>query len=145
MRELTGNLWEVETDAVVITTNGVVRKDGCAVMGRGVAKQAAERMPRIAGIFGKALQVIGNHVINLGYSQTWGWIFSFPVKEHWRDTASLELIERSARELVDAVDRYEFGTVALPRPGCGNGGLRWKDVRPVIEPLLDDRFVVVER
>jgi len=70
------------------------------------------------------------------------------VKHHWRERADLILIERSARELVDFVtDLWERGpaTICLVRPGCGNGGLDWKDVRPVLAPLLDDRFMVVER
>lgn len=36
--------------------------------------------------------------------------------------------------------------VAIPRPGCGSGGLQWATVRPVIEPILEsDRYVIVDR
>ncbi len=35
--------------------------------------------------------------------------------------------------------------VYLVRPGCGNGQLKWEDVKPLIAPILDDRFIVVER
>jgi hypothetical protein len=34
-------------------------------------------------------------------------------------------------------------TVIMPRPGCGNGRLRWQDVSKVLSDILDDRFVVV--
>jgi hypothetical protein len=32
--------------------------------------------------------------------------------------------------------------IAIPRPGCGNGKLRWDVVKPAIEHALDDRFTV---
>ena len=35
--------------------------------------------------------------------------------------------------------------VYMARPGCGNGQLKWEDVKPLIAPILDDRFIVVER
>jgi len=43
VKEVDGNLWEIEADWRVITTNGFVKKDGRAVMGRGVARQALQR------------------------------------------------------------------------------------------------------
>ena len=39
MKEITGDLWTIKADARVIPTNGTVRRDGAAVMGRGVALQ----------------------------------------------------------------------------------------------------------
>ena len=47
-------------------------------------------------------------------------------------------------ELIDLVIEHGFDTVVLPRPGCGNGGLRWQDVRPLLGLSLDDRFIVVD-
>lgn len=146
MKEITGDLWEVEADARVITTNGFVKKNGMAVMGRGVAQQALRRYPIISETLGRALLRFGNHLTSLGWTSKHGWLWSFPVKHNWWEKADLELIRRSAEELVAAVDKQFAApaTVVLPRPGCGNGGLRWEDVKPVIEPILDDRFVVVE-
>jgi len=53
------------------------------------------------------------------------------------------LIRQSARQLVEMADKFGWGSVVLPRPGCGNGGLDWDDVRPILEAILDDRFTVV--
>ena len=46
--------------------------------------------------------------------------------------------------IMDSIRRYEnFYHIAIPRPGCSNGGLNWEiDVKPIIEPLLDDRFII---
>ena len=44
MKKMKGNIWDIKADAKCITTNGFLCKSGRlskAVMGRGVAKQAA--------------------------------------------------------------------------------------------------------
>ena len=142
MKELTGDLWEVEADARVITTNGAVRKDGQAVTGRGVALQAKERWPIVASRLGAHLRVHGNVPSILSVHE--GPLISLPVKHHWRERADLSLIRLSLQLLVKLVDDFGLQRVVLPRPGCGNGGLSWPDVKPLLEAQLDDRFTVVE-
>lgn len=141
MREVRGNLWDAGADYFVITTNGALRKDGAAVMGRGVALQAMKRYPGLEYSLGRRIQLRGNHVSAIGR------LISFPVKHHWREMADLKLIRRSAEELAVYVTGqrhlgYPIEQVAMPRPGCGNGRLDWKDVKPLIKDVLDDRFVV---
>jgi O-acetyl-ADP-ribose deacetylase (regulator of RNase III) len=58
-------------------------------------------------------------------------------------TVSLELIENSAKELKTMVQRFGLKNVVVPRMGCGNGGLRWEDVKKIVGPILDDRFTIV--
>lgn len=67
----------------------------------------------------------------------------FPVKHAWYEPADLDLIRQSAIELLTLTAAQGWKTVLLPRPGCGNGQLTWDQVRPVIAPFLNDRFVVV--
>ena len=141
MKEVNDNLWNTRADAIVITTNGATRKDGAAIMGRGVALQAKQRYPGIEHVLGRLIRERGNHVnvITGNYPR----IISFPVKHHWRQRADLKLIAQSAIELAELMDRHSYGhLVALPRPGCGNGRLRWEDVRSIIRPILDNRFIV---
>lgn len=147
------DLWDVEADAVVITTNGDINKAGRAVMGRGCALEAKNRYPGIDSVLAGALHTFGNHVHLLFVTEREYEgevvgdvsILSFPVKRHWHEPASLDLIERSAYELAQAALDFDFDTVAMPRPGCGNGRLSWSVVKPVIEPILDDRFIVVHK
>lgn len=143
MKEVTGDLWAYHAQGawVVITTNGIVAARGTAVMGRGVAQQAAQRFPLLPRALAMNLTQSGNHVYAFPFCR----VITFPVKAHWRDRAAPGLIRQSVKELVDLVDAG--GGVPLPvylvRPGCGNGGLRWAAVKPLLAPL-DDRFVVVE-
>jgi hypothetical protein len=154
MKEVKGNLWDYPADAIVITTNGTIKKDGSLVMGRGCAFEAKNRYNGIEFDLGESVKKYGNHV------HVWGWLgrdgsdkddhflISFPVKYNWWEKADLDLIEKSANELVEYADRVKKEgltpkSFVMPRPGCGNGRLNWKEVKPILEKYLDDRFHVI--
>lgn len=148
MEEVTGNLWSYmpDADARVITTNGFVKQNGDAVMGRGCAAEAARTFPILPLRLGKALKADGNHVHVFRKGTLEGAdydLITFPVKHKWHENADLDLIFRSACELADYADHYGYGSVIIPRPGCGNGNLRWEKVRGVIKGILDHRFYVI--
>jgi len=158
MKEITGNIFDpnLGADAICVTTNGVVKSNGELVMGAGIAKQFAERYPGLAKALGDHISTYGNRVCHIGHRPSInqlkadptlkGWdIFSFPTKHHWRDPSDLKLIAQSARTLVLGLDKFwpEYKKIILPRPGCGLGGLKWADVKAVIEPILDDRFYII--
>ncbi|KKN22085.1 hypothetical protein LCGC14_0918910 [marine sediment metagenome] len=139
MKEATGDIWGMRREGVCvcITTNGTVKSNGSAVMGRGVAAQAVREVQGIEKRIGEALRHQGNHLYMMGDYCT------FPVKHDWWNTANLQLIECSAKELAELAIQYPQMSFILPRPGCGNGGLRWEDVKPIIEPILPDNVTVV--
>ncbi len=143
MKETTGNIWLEACDAIVIPTNGDVNRHGAAVMGRGLALQAARRWPLMPKVLAEYLRAEGNHVFDVYKPRRLPTLLTFPVKQHWHERADLDLIERSAQELVAKADRLAYRLVALPRVGCGNGGLDWKDVQPILERYLDDKFILV--
>ena len=153
MLEATGDLWILAKGSpLCITTNGDINSRGRAVMGRGIALEAAQRFPELPRELAKLIAMYGNHVHPLFWHPISGlvnlyFLISFPVKDDWREAADPKLILRSAIELVKLADRMllDFLKIYLPRPGCSNGHLKWEDVKPIIEPLLDDRFVVVTR
>lgn len=164
-REEFGDMIQMTGDVLVITTNGFVTNHGKCVMGRGIAKQIADRYPNVPYVLGKAIKANGNvvNLLNVGQS-----FLSFPVKpiSDWFDgsnvvahaaskytvgqqvpgflcKARLDIIERSLAQLVSIADSYQFRRVLCPRFGCGAGELDWyKDVRPLCEKYLDDRFVI---
>lgn len=143
MKEIKGNMWRIDADVRCITTNGFVKKNGRAVMGAGCAKEARDKLNGIDIILGSTIKNYGNHVAKI-YQTRNSIYLSFPVKHHWKQIADIKLIERSAKELVILADENkEWKHILLPRPGCGNGRLEWSQVKPIIEPYLDDRFFVV--
>lgn len=147
MFEVYGDLWSLPADVICITTNGYVRKDGAAVMGRGCAKEATRLFPGIEHTLGGLLSREGNHVHHLGETPDGRLLLSFPVKHAWNEKADPVLIARSCEELVEWADIFStrMPFVALPRPGCGNGQLDWEtQVKPICRSALDSRFGVVD-
>lgn len=142
MIELAVDLWQVNVDARCITTNGTVRPDGTNVMGGGCALEAARRYPELPFSYGWTISEQGNEVFPFDTSD--GPLVMFPVKHDVSQRADVELIRRSVGQLVALADFEGWERVALPRPGCGLGGLSWDDVRPILEPLLDDRFIIID-
>lgn len=68
----TGDIWTVypTTDLILITTNSTLRRDGKLVMGRGIARQARDRFPRLA-------KVLGQHIsTHCGDQGTYGLLIS---------------------------------------------------------------------
>lgn len=151
MKEVYGNAWDLiktDYDVLCLTTNGTIKANGECVMGRGIAFEAKQRFPLIPKIVGDVLKKHGNVInmignIKLGKSGKSVYIYTFPVKHNWWETADIKLIERSARQLVETANKNDWKKVLLPRPGCGNGHLNWTEVKQMLEPLLDDRFHIV--
>lgn len=149
MLEVTGNLWTHPADFRVITTNGAVRRDGCAVMGRGCAREAAIYYPKLPRLLGDRITRLGNRVhffsdleINARTTTvfTRRGLFTFPVKHHWKDRADLDLIRSSVESF--ARQLLESAVYVMPRPGCGNGHLCWEAVRPFLVDLPDNVHVI---
>jgi hypothetical protein len=141
MREVSGDLWWYHNrgEWIVVTTNGFVKNNGEAVMGRGCARQAARRFPELLKRLGSKLKEYGNHVHAFEDLR----IITFPTKHVWYEKSDPDLIVSSAKELHKLTRRLGLRRVYLPRPGCSNGKLNWKDVKPLIS-WLPDKFVVVQ-
>lgn len=151
MREQQIDIWEAarNAQAVCITTNGTVKSNGRAVMGRGVALEAAGRWPKLPSMLGQWLSTTGGagpHLFVIPKNSLRDQPFAlvcFPVKFEWNMHAAPILVAQSIKELVDSAEIFGWQRVVLPRPGCGNGSLDWdRDVKPLCAPL-DDRFLVV--
>jgi O-acetyl-ADP-ribose deacetylase (regulator of RNase III) len=61
------------------------------------------------------------------------YIINFPTKRHWRDKSKIEDIQTGLKALVAEVQQLGITSIAIPALGCGNGGLDWLEVKPLIE------------
>lgn len=138
LKEFYGDFWEFPANVHIITTNGFRKKNGNAVMGAGIAKQAAKRYSMLPHLLGEHLRVNGN--VPNAFTTPDGIILTFPVKHAWYEKADLRLIEHSARLIRDMIIRNSLynETFVTVRPGCGNGQLYWQDVRPYLDEIWDD-------
>lgn len=159
----------VNADGLVVTTNGYLKKDGSCVMGRGCAYTANKKYKGAAEQLGHFISIKGNQVFVIHIKRRCSrYIFSFPTKPSFGDNpmpryagkradvllsdrklypgwmcfSSIELIKESTRNLVKLVNIIGCSNIVMPRPGCGNGGLKWKEVRPILKEYLDNRFTV---
>ena len=133
IREQHGNLLEAKAEALVNTVNTV------GVMGKGIALQFKRAFPANYKAYKRACD---QGDVELGRMLVWDagalakdgprYVINFPTKKHWRSKSRLEDIEAGLRDLVRIVADLSIRSIALPPLGCGHGGLRWEDVRPVI-------------
>jgi hypothetical protein len=135
MNEIKGNIWDSNDDWICITTNGILKSDKRAVMGKGLALDAKNRVKDCDLCLGKLIDKYGNHVHI--FSDCCPYFVSFPTKHHWKERSDVKLIERSCQELLELWKKHNKPTVALSRVGCLNGGLNWKDVYPILNQYFD--------
>jgi O-acetyl-ADP-ribose deacetylase (regulator of RNase III) len=72
-------------------------------------------------------------VYDSGHPDAHRYVINFPTKGHWRSPSRLTDIETGLQDLARTIREHDIGSVAVPALGCGNGGLDWAQVRPLIE------------
>lgn len=126
-----GNILDADAEALVNTVNTV------GVMGKGIALQFRQAFPQNYEVYrracersevqpGKMLVVSTDRLDNPRY------VVNFPTKRHWKGKSRIEDIESGLEALVAEIRRLNIGSIAIPPLGCGNGGLDWEVVRPMI-------------
>lgn len=130
------NLLEVGAEALVNTVNTV------GVSGKGVALQFRQAFPDNYEAYRRAAKrggvAVGTmFVFDRGTITSPRYIINFPTKRHWKGRSRIEDIEAGLDDLVRVVRRLEIHSIALPALGCGNGGLNWSQVEPLIRRAFD--------
>jgi O-acetyl-ADP-ribose deacetylase (regulator of RNase III) len=137
LREVEGNLLDAPVDAVVNTVNTV------GVMGKGIALQFKQAYPANFRVYEAAcrrgeVQLGRMFVVETGQLGQPRFIVNFPTKKHWRGQSRLSYIKSGLADLRRVISDYGISSIAVPPLGCGNGGLHWRDVRPLIVEALGD-------
>ena len=139
-RALIGDMFTSDARTLVNTVNCV------GVMGKGVALKFKERFPKMFADYAErcaqGLVKLGEPYLYRDLSQV--DIVNFPTKNHWRAVSRLVDIESGLDYLVDHLGEWNVKKLAMPPLGCGNGGLSWEEVGPLIYRKLHDKPIDVE-
>ncbi|WP_341302294.1 macro domain-containing protein [Lysinibacillus sp. FSL H8-0500] len=144
-----GNIFsELENvDSIVNTINCV------GAMGKGVAKEFAKRYPILLNEYKEKCKrkeiIIGkNYIYEIPQAKRTKFIINFPTKNHWRFDSKIEYIDKGLNDLVEVIEKYKLKSIAMPALGCGNGGLDWEVVKPLIvnklSNLIDVEIIIYE-
>lgn len=131
----TGSVFDSKAEAIVNTVNEV------GVMGKGLALAFKERYPANFEEYARACASgsvrVGRMFVTAPLDMFGPrFIVNFPTKRHWRDPSRLEWVRDGLADLRDWISRERVRSIAVPPLGCGNGGLSWKVVRPMIVDAL---------
>ena len=138
MRILVGDLFESQARTLVNAVNCV------GAMGKGIAEQFKRRFPAMFDDYKRRCK---RKDVRLGepylYRDSSGiQIVNFPTKGHWRSQSRIADVEHGLDYLVEHATEWNIASLALPALGCGNGGLEWSQVGPLIyrnlSAALDD-------
>ena len=135
MKFITGNMLEAETEALVNTVNTV------GVMGKGIALQFKERFPVNFKIYAAACKkgdmLVGKMlVVKEDTMAGEKLIINFPTKTEWFKKSQYSYIEDGLKDLAKVIEEYSIKSIAIPPLGCGNGGLKWEKVKPMMDKYL---------
>lgn len=139
-KALIADLFASRAQTLVNTVNCV------GVMGKGVALEFKKRFPALFFDYEERCE---RGQVRLGepylfVDPSGRRIVNFPTKDHWRSPARLADIERGLDYFVRHWEQWQITSIAFPPLGCGNGGLQWSEVGPLMYKKLHDLPIEVE-
>ncbi len=140
IKVLIGDLISSEMQTKVNTVNCV------GVMGKGIAQLFKKLYPEMyedfvdrcrsgevkEGVPYIYVDLFGNRIIN------------FPTKNHWKGLSNLKSIEKGLDIFIENYQQWGIESIAFPPLGCGNGGLSWLQVGPLMYQKLSDLSIPIE-
>jgi O-acetyl-ADP-ribose deacetylase (regulator of RNase III) len=128
---VTGDMFQSTYDAIVNTVNCVV------VMGKGIALACKQKYP---DNFIAYRQFCAQHKLKPGNLFVYGTspvIINMATKDHWRNPSQINYIVNGVNHLAAWLQSNpQVKTIAMPKPGCGCGGLNWANIKPIMNNAL---------
>lgn len=140
MKVKIGDLFETKCKTIVNTVNCV------GVMGKGIALEFKKQYPLMFKDYMKKCNSgelrPGNPYV---YEDVSGRkILNFPTKDHWRSPSRLSYITEGLDWFIEHYEEYGIESIAFPPLGCGNGGLTWDVVGPIMYQKLKNLPIEIE-
>ena len=142
------NIFHSSMQTIVITVNCV------GVMGKGIALYVKQHVPEAYEEYrelcnlGKMkigkLAIFEKEVPILKTDDGYKKLLFFPTKMHWRNKSDLFEIRKGLEYFVGHYEDMGVKSIAFPALGCGNGGLSWNGVRPLMLEYLDNLDIPIE-
>ncbi len=133
------DLLQSKAEALVNTVNCV------GVMGKGIALQFKNHYPEMYKDYYKKSK---NNKINIGklflFRTMDKLIINFPTKKHWRNNSEIQYIIDGLNYFRENYKIWKIKSIAFPQLGCGNGNLKWVDVKKIMEEFLQPLDIEIE-
>ena len=128
---VTGDMFQPTYDAIVNTVNCV------GVMGKGLALAFKHKYPEN---FTAYQQFCAKRKLKPGNLFVYGTspiIINLATKDHWRNPSQMKYVIDGANNLAAWLQSNpQVKTIAVPKLGCGCGGLHWPEVQLVLNAAL---------
>ncbi len=140
IKALIGDMFASDMQTIVNTVNCV------GIMGKGIAQIFRNKFP---AMFDDYADRCARGEVRLGepyhYKDLTGVsIVNFPTKGHWRTATRLDDVEAGLQFFEKHFRTWGITSVAFPPLGCGNGGLDWETVGPLMYSKLRGLGIPVE-
>lgn len=129
---------------ITIISNGDIFNSKCealvnpvnikGIMGKGLALAFKNKYPAHFANYQRACKS-GEMTTEkvLAYQEINGpMIICLATKDDWRDSSKIEYVSAGLDDLVKQIETLGIRSVAIPKLGCGLGGLDWNKIRPLI-------------
>jgi len=140
VKVLIGNIFESKAKVLVNTVNCV------GIMGKGIAQEFKKRYPEM---FKDYKNLCDRETIQLGELYIFKTLYdkaiiNFPTKKHWRSVSKAEDIYDGLQYFMQKYKDWGISSIAFPPLGCGNGGLEWDIVGPMMYQELSKLEIDIE-